>query len=388
MNLHEYQSKKILFKHGLPIPDGKVYKRISDLINIKKELKKQKSLVLKCQVHAGGRGKVGGVKIVYNFEEVCLFFKKWLGNKLITNQTDKNGQIVKKILIEKTTKFKKELYLAVLIDKNNYKITFIASTQGGIEIEKTAKKKPQSIYKTIIDHTTGPMLYQGRELGFKLGIENELIGKFTEIFIGLVNIFIKYDLELIEINPLVITEDKKLICLDSKMIVDNNALYRQKKLKKMNDISQQNLRECHALKWDLNYVQLNGNIGCMVNGAGLAMATMDIIKFNGGQPANFLDVGGNTNKEKVKEAFKIILSDKKINSVLVNIFGGIVRCDLIADGIIQAIKEIKVNIPIIIRLEGNNAELGIQKLKKSSLKIIVAKNLKDAAEQAVISSKV
>lgn len=388
MNLHEYQAKKILFKYGLPVQKGKVYEKMEDIKEIEKELKKQKSLVLKCQIHSGGRGKVGAVKIVNNTKQIRLFFEKWLGKKIITNQTDKNGQIVKKILIEKTTLFDKELYLAVLIDKNNAKITFISSTQGGMEIEKTAKKTPQSIYKVIIDYTIGPMPYQGRDLAFKLGIENQLIDKFVEIFIGLINIFIKYDLELIEINPLVITKDKKLICLDSKMIVDNNALYRQKKLKKMNDISQHNYREHSALKWDLNYVQLEGNIGCMVNGAGLAMATMDIIKQNGGEPANFLDVGGNTNKEKVKEAFKIILSDKKINSVLINIFGGIVRCDLIADGIIKAIKEIKVTIPIIVRLEGNNAKLGIEKLKNSYLKIIVAKNLKDAAKQAVTFSKV
>lgn len=387
MNLHEYQAKKILSENGLPIPKGYIIKKIEEIKNIKKELKKNKSLVLKCQIHAGGRGKVGGVKIVNDLNEINLFFKKWLNKKLITNQTDKNGQIVKKILIEQTTKFNKEIYVAVLIDKNLCKITFIASTQGGVEIEEIAKKTPELIKKVIIDHTIGPMEYQGRELGFKLGIENKLISKFVEIFTKLVNIFIKNDLELIEINPLVITEKEEFVCLDSKIIIDNNALYRQEKLKNMQDKYQQNKREYNASKWDLNYVQLNGNIGCMVNGAGLAMATMDMIKFNGGIPANFLDVGGNTNKEKVKEAFKIILSDKKINSILINIFGGIVRCDLIADGIIEALKEIKISIPIIIRLEGNNSEVGIKKLTNSSLNITVAKNLTDAAKKAIIASR-
>lgn len=387
MNLHEYQSKKILMKYKLPVPNGFVCTTLKEIKKAIKKINKKKKAVLKCQVHAGGRGKIGAVKIINNLEEAEIFYKKWFGKKLINNQTSQEGQTINKILVEEKTKYLEEFYLAVLIDRTIQKIIVITSKEGGMEIEKIANKKPNLIYKSIIDPFIGAMPYQARNLAFNLGLKGKLINQFIEIFIKLTNIFIKKDFELVEINPIVITQEKKLLFLDSKIIVDNNALYRQKKIRKMYDPSQENPKEVEASKWNLNYVPLNGNIGCIVNGAGLAMATMDMIKLHGGKPANFLDVGGSATKERVKEAFKIILSDKNIKTILINIFGGIVRCDLIADGIISAIKEITIKIPLVIRLEGNNCQLGMKKLVKSKLKISVAKNLTDAAIQSVSKSK-
>ena len=386
MNLHEYQVKQLLASHGLPVPTGYACKTAKEAEDATTKLGNS-PWVVKCQVHAGGRGKAGGVKVVDNRDEVRLFAENWLGKRLVTYQTDVHGQPVNQILVEAATDIDKELYLGAVIDCAIRRIVFMTSTEGGVEIEKVAEKTPGLIHKAIIDPLTGPMPYQGRELAFKLGLSGKQVEQFINIFIGLATIFLECDLALIEINPLVITKQGDLICLDGKLSVDSNALYRQVELQKMRDVSQEDPREAHASEWELNYVGLDGNIGCMVNGAGLAMGTMDIVKLHGGAPANFLDVGGGATKERVAEAFKIILSDENVKAVLVNIFGGIVRCDLIADGIIGAVKEIGVKVPVIVRLEGNNAELGAQKLADSGLKITVATSLTDAAEKAVAAAE-
>jgi succinyl-CoA synthetase beta subunit len=314
---------------------------------------------------------------------VRAFAAQWLGKNLVTYQTDKNGQPVSRILVESVTDIAKELYLGAVVDRGSRRIVFMASTEGGVEIEKVAHETPEKILKATIDPLTGAQPYQARELAFKLGLNAEQIKQFTQIFLGLAKLFVACDLSLLEINPLVITRAGNLHCLDAKLNIDGNALYRQPKLRDMHDPSQDDPREAHAAKWELNYVALDGNIGCMVNGAGLAMGTMDIVKLHGGMPANFLDVGGGATRERVTEAFKIILSDAKVKAVLVNIFGGIVRCDLIAEGIIGAVNEVGVKVPVVVRLEGNNAELGAKVLADSGLNIIAAKSLTDAAQQVV-----
>ncbi len=339
--------------------------------------------VVKVQVHAGGRGKAGGVVLAKSKEEIEAFALKWLGKNLVTYQTDAGGQPVNKLLVEECTDIESELYLGAVIDRSSQRVVFMASTEGGVEIEKVAHDTPEKILKAEIDPLVGAQPYQGRELAFKLGLEGDQIKQFTKIFLGLAKLFVENDLALLEINPLVITKAGNLHCLDAKVSIDGNAMYRQPRLKEMHDPSQDDERETHAAQWELNYVALDGNIGCMVNGAGLAMGTMDIVKLHGGAPANFLDVGGSANKERVTEAFKIILSDENVKAVLVNIFGGIVRCDIIADGIIGAVEEVGVKVPVIVRLEGNNAELGSKKLADSGLNIIAASSLTDAAESAV-----
>ncbi|MEE4251173.1 MAG: ADP-forming succinate--CoA ligase subunit beta, partial [Alcanivoracaceae bacterium] len=311
------------------------------------------------------------------------FAKKWLGQRLVTYQTDEHGQPVSKILVESCTDIAQELYLGAVLDRASRRIVFMASTEGGVEIEKVAHETPEKILKAAIDPLVGAQPYQAREIGFKLGLNAEQIKQFTKIFLGLAKLFEDNDLALLEVNPLVITKEGNLHCLDAKINLDGSALYRQPRLKAMEDPSQEDERERRAAEWELNYVALDGNIGCMVNGAGLAMATMDIIKLKGGAPANFLDVGGGATKERVTEAFKIILSDSNVKGVLVNIFGGIVRCDMIAEGIIGAVKEVGVKVPVVVRLEGNNAELGSQKLAESGLNIIAATGFNDAAEQVV-----
>ncbi|CAL1329001.1 ADP-forming succinate--CoA ligase subunit beta [Candidatus Providencia siddallii] len=382
MNLHEYQSKQLLLRYGIPTPIGYVCSSINEIVDVAKK-KCKAPWVLKCQVHAGGRGKSGGVKVTSNIDEVKMFAKKWFGKYLITYQTSEKGQLVNKILVESSTNIKKELYLGAIIDRSKNCIVFMATTEGGIEIEKVAKKTPELIYKINIDPLTGPMHFQGRQLAFKLGLIDKQVNQFSEIFVNLAKLFLKYDLTLAEINPLVINNLDNLICLDCKLDVDNNALYRQNELSNIYDESQGDSREIYASKYGLSYVALDGNIGCMVNGAGLAMGTMDIIKSYGGSPANFLDVGGGTTKERVTEAFKIILSDKNVKVIFVNIFGGIVRCDLISIGIIDALKESNITVPVVVRLDGNNAKLGLKKIKESGLNIIVTNNLIDAAKKAV-----
>ena len=382
MNLHEYQAKQLFAEYGLPVSEGIAAETVKEAVAAADVIGGDR-WVVKAQVHAGGRGKAGGVKLVTSRAEIEDFAREWLGNRLVTYQTDSNGQPVSRILVESVTNIAQELYLGAVIDRSTRRVVFMASTEGGVEIEKVAEETPEKILKAIIDPLTGAQPYQARELGFKLGLNAEQIKQFTKLFLGLSKLFHDYDLALLEINPLVITDEGSLHCLDGKINIDSNAMYRQKKLQGMHDPSQEDAREAHAARWDLNYVALDGNIGCMVNGAGLAMGTMDIVKLHGGQPANFLDVGGGATKERVVEAFKIILSDDKVEAVLINIFGGIVRCDLIAEGVIGAVEEVGVKVPVVVRLEGNNAELGSKLLADSGLNIIAATSLTDAAEQVV-----
>ena len=382
MNLHEYQGKQLFAEYGLPVSKGIAASTAEEAVAAADKIGGN-NWVVKAQVHAGGRGKAGGVKLVSSKSEIEDFANQWLGKNLVTYQTDANGQPVSKILVETCTDIAQELYLGAVVDRSTRRIVFMASTEGGVEIEKVAEETPEKILKAIVDPMTGAQPYQGRELAFKLGLEGVQVKQFVQIFLGLAKLFEERDLALLEINPLVITDEGNLHCLDAKIVIDSNAMYRQPALKEMHDPSQEDAREAHAASWDLNYVALDGNIGCMVNGAGLAMGTMDIVQLHGGSPANFLDVGGGATKERVVEAFKIILSDDNVKAVLINIFGGIVRCDLIADGVIGAVEEVGVTIPVVVRLEGNNAELGAKKLAESGLSIIAATSLTDAAKQAV-----
>ncbi len=382
MNLHEYQGKQLFAEYGLPVSKGYAVDTPEEAAEAASKIGGD-MWVVKAQVHAGGRGKAGGVKLVKSPEECKEFAANWLGKNLVTYQTDENGQPVSKILVETCTDIAEELYLGAVVDRSTRRIVFMASTEGGVEIEKVAEETPEKILKATIDPLTGPQPYQGRELAFKLGLSGDQIKQFVKIFMGLAQMFQDKDLALIEINPLVITEEGNLHCLDAKIGVDGNAIYRQKQLAEMHDPSQEDEREAHAAEWELNYVALDGNIGCMVNGAGLAMGTMDIVALHGGFPANFLDVGGGATKERVSEAFKIILSDENVKAVLINIFGGIVRCDLIAEGVIGAVEEVGVKVPVVVRLEGNNADLGKKLLADSGLNIIAADSLTDAAQQAV-----
>ena len=382
MNLHEYQGKQLFAEYGLPVSRGYAVDTPEEAVAAAEKIGGE-MWVVKAQVHAGGRGKAGGVKLVKKTAEIEAFAKQWLGQRLVTYQTDETGQPVSKILVETCTDIAEELYLGAVVDRSSRRIVFMASTEGGVEIEKVAEETPEKILRATIDPLAGAQPYQGRELAFKLGLSGDQIKQFVKIFIGLARMFEEKDLALIEINPLVITDDGNLHCLDAKIGVDSNALYRQPAVSKMHDPSQEDEREAHAAEWELNYVALDGNIGCMVNGAGLAMGTMDIVALHGGFPANFLDVGGGATKERVSEAFKIILSDDKVKAVLINIFGGIVRCDLIAEGVIGAVEEIGVEVPVVVRLEGNNAELGRKVLADSGLNIIAASSLTDAAQQAV-----
>ncbi|MGQ9426717.1 ADP-forming succinate--CoA ligase subunit beta [Gilvimarinus sp. F26214L] len=382
MNLHEYQAKQLFAEYGLPVSKGVAAETAAQAAAAADEIGGSK-WVVKAQVHAGGRGKAGGVKLVSSKQEIEDFANQWLGKNLVTYQTDENGQPVSRILVESCTDIARELYLGAVVDRSTRRIVFMASTEGGVEIEKVAEETPEKILKATIDPLVGAQPYQGRELAFKLGLEGKQVKQFTQVFLGLAKLFQDYDLALLEVNPLVVTDAGDIHCLDAKINIDGNALYRQPKLQEMHDPSQDDEREARAAKWELNYVALDGNIGCMVNGAGLAMGTMDIVKLHGGQPANFLDVGGGATKERVVEAFKIILSDENVKAVLINIFGGIVRCDLIAEGVIGAVEEVGVKVPVVVRLEGNNADLGAKKLAESGLNIIAATSLTDAAEQVV-----
>ena len=385
MNLHEYQGKALFADYGLPVSVGHAVDSAEEAVAAANKIGGA-IWVVKAQVHAGGRGKAGGVKLVDSADAVGAFATQWLGKNLVTYQTDEKGQPVSKILVEACTDVDQELYLGAVLDRASRRIVFMASTEGGVEIEKVAEETPEKILKAEIDPLAGPQPYQGREMAFKLGLKDHQVKQFVTIFMGLAKLFKDKDLALIEVNPLVITDAGNLHCLDAKVVADSNALYRHKDLQAMHDPSQEDAREAHAAEWDLNYVALDGNIGCMVNGAGLAMGTMDIVKLHGGAPANFLDVGGGATKERVTEAFKIILSDDNVKAVLINIFGGIVRCDLIAEGVIGAVEEVGVSIPVVVRLEGNNAELGRQVLADSGLNIIAATSLTDAAQQVVAAA--
>ena len=386
MNLHEYQAKALFKKFNMPVTESYVVDTAEKVVDLAEELNGKK-WVVKAQVHAGGRGKAGGVEVVDSYESIEKFANKWLGNNLVTFQTDDIGQPVNKILIESCSDIADELYLGAVIDRASQRLVVMASREGGIDIEEVASKNPEKIFKVAVDPLKGPNSIEANELATLLQLESSQVDQFIDLYLSLVNLFISKDLALLEINPLAITSEGNLLCLDAKINVDSNALYRQKEILAMRDISQEDQREALASEWDLSYVALEGNIGCMVNGAGLAMGTMDIIQIYGGSPANFLDVGGAADSKKVAEAFKIILSDNHVKAVLINIFGGIVRCDTIAEGIITAVKEIGVKVPVIVRLEGNNADLGSKILSDSSLNIISATSLEEAAQLVVKSSK-
>lgn len=386
MNLHEYQAKQLFAQYGLPVSKGVAASTPDEAADAADVIGGDR-WVVKAQVHAGGRGKAGGVKLVSSKEEIRQFAQDKLGTNLVTYQTDAKGQPVSKILVETCTDIDQELYLGAVVDRGTRRVVFMASTEGGVEIEKVAEETPEKILKAEIDPLVGAQPYQGRNLGYQLGLSNDQVKQFTKIFMGLAKLFEEKDISLIEVNPLVITNEGNLHCLDAKLVVDSNAVLRHPDLADMYDPSQEDERERRAAEWDLNYVALEGNIGCMVNGAGLAMATMDLIKLKGGQPANFLDVGGGATKERVTEAFKIILSDDSVQAVLVNIFGGIVRCDLIAEGVIGAVQEVGVKVPVVVRLEGNNADLGAKILSESGMNIIAATGFNDAAEKVVAAVK-
>jgi len=382
MNLHEYQAKALFRDYGMPTPIGNVATSADEAAEIATALSTDK-VVVKAQVHAGGRGKAGGVKLVDSADDAKKVAASLLGTNLVTFQTDAKGQPINTILVEETCNIARELYLGAVLDRASRRVTIMVSTEGGMNIEEVAAKTPEKILKIQINPITGVMPFQCRELAFGLGLEGVQIRQFTKILMGLGKLFIEKDLSLVEINPLVVTEEGDLLCLDGKINIDGSALYRHPELVELQDISQEDERELRAAEWDLNYVALDGNIGCMVNGAGLAMGTMDIIKLQGGDPANFLDVGGTATAERVAEAFKIILSDDKVKGILVNIFGGIVRCDLIAEGVIAAIKEVHINVPVVVRLEGNHATEGTALLNASGLDLMSATDLTDAANKIV-----
>ena len=385
MNLHEYQAKKLFADYGLPVSEGYAVDTADQAVAAAEKIGGTR-WVVKVQVHAGGRGKAGGVKLADSLDDVRAFADQWIGKRLVTFQTDEDGQPVSKIYVESCTDIETELYLGAVVDRGTRRVVFMASTEGGVEIEQVAEETPEKILKTMIDPFVGPQPYQGRELAFKLGLEGKQVQQFSALFMGLAKLFHELDCSLLEINPLVITETGDVHCLDAKVNIDGNALYRQKPIEAMRDLSQEDEREAQADEFNLNYVALDGNIGCMVNGAGLAMGTMDLVKLHGGNPANFLDVGGGATKEAVAEAFKIILSDDSVKAVLINIFGGIVSCATIAEGIIGAVQEVGVTVPVVVRFEGNNSDLGRQTLKESGLNIIPGESLVDAAEKAVAAA--
>ena len=383
MNLHEYQAKALLAKYGLPVQQGVVAMNAEAAASAFDQLG-GKFAVVKAQVHAGGRGKAGGVKVVKSREEAAAVAQELIGKNLVTYQTDVQGQPVNSVLVcEDMYPVQRELYLGAVIDRSTRRVTFMASSEGGVEIEEVAHNSPEKILKIIVDPLVGLLPFQARDVGFALGFDDKQIKEFTQLMLGAYQALIENDFALFEINPLAVRADGSFACVDAKIGLDSNAMYRHPDLALLRDKTQENARELRASEFDLNYVALEGNIGCMVNGAGLAMATMDIIKLYGGNPANFLDVGGGATKERVVEAFKIILSDESVKGVLINIFGGIVRCDMIAEAIIAAVKEVHVNVPVVVRLEGNNAELGAKLLDESGLSLISAQGLADAAQKVV-----
>ena len=382
MNIHEYQAKELLKKYGVKVLKGKVAFSNDEAVLAAKEIGGD-VWVVKAQIHAGGRGKGGGVKIAKSIEEVNDFSKNMIGMNLVTHQTGKVGKKVKRLYIEEGCDIKKELYIGVVLDRKTGRFTFMSSTEGGTEIEKVAEKNPEKIFHVAIDPALGLMPYQARQIAFSLGIKGNSIKLATKFILSLEKLVYETDASLVEINPLVETTDGEIIALDAKINFDDNALFRQSQIESMRDESEEEERELKASKFDLNYIKLDGVIGCMVNGAGLAMATMDIIKLKGSSPANFLDVGGGATGDRVKEAFKIIISDPDVNAILVNIFGGIMRCDIIAQGIIDAAKEINLKVPLVVRLEGTNVDLGKKILASSDVNIISASDLEDAAEKVV-----
>ncbi|MDI9347348.1 MAG: ADP-forming succinate--CoA ligase subunit beta [Methylacidiphilales bacterium] len=384
MNLHEYQCKELFRNNGIPVPQGTIIKNPNQVEHAIKSLSGSR-FVAKAQVHAGGRGKAGGVLVSDSITEIEQFCKKLLGTRLVTYQSGSDGQPVDTILIEEALSIQKEFYFGIVLDRSKRCLVAMASSEGGVEIEKVAEESPDKIVKEAIDPLVGFLPFQGRRLGFALGLTLDQVTQFTAITTKLVELYLKKDFSLLEINPLIETNLGTLLCADGKVTIDDNALFRQRDLEAINDTHQEKERERIAKEQDLSYISLDGNIGCMVNGAGLAMATMDIIKLHGGEPANFLDVGGTADAKRVANAFKIILSDSNVKAILVNIFGGIVKCDLIAEGIQNAMKEVSVNVPVTVRLQGTNAEQGLKMLSASGMKIITANSLEDAANKVVTS---
>ncbi len=382
MNIHEYQGKEVLRQYGVTTPNGKVAFSVDEAVEAAKELGSA-VCVVKAQIHAGGRGKAGGVKVAKNLEEVRKYAKEILGKVLVTHQTGPTGKEVKRLLIEEGCDIKKEYYVGLVLDRKTSRVVLMASEEGGTEIEEVAAKTPEKIFKEIIDPAIGLTGFQARRIAFAINIPKELINKAVKFMTGLYQAFIGKDCSIAEINPLVVTGDGQVMALDAKMNFDSSALFRHHDILAYRDLSEEDEKELAASKYDLNYVTLDGNIACMVNGAGLAMATIDIIKHYGGEPANFLDVGGSTNAEKVAEAFKIILSDQKVRGIFVNIFGGIVQCDAIAEGIVEAAKQVKITVPLVVRLEGTNVAKGKQILKESGISITVAESMADGAEKVV-----
>ena len=384
MNIHEHQAKALLKKFGAPVPNGVSGKSVEEILEKAKDLKTDK-FVLKAQIHAGGRGKAGGVKILDNIEELSKESRKLLGKKLVTHQTGPEGKVVKRLYVEESSKIEKEFYLSCLIDRSSSKIAFISSDQGGMDIEKVASDKPDKIFTTKVNLADHISEKDCESIIKAFKFDDNIKSKAISLIKSIYSLFIKTDANMVEINPLIITKEKKILCLDAKINFDDNALFRQSEIMELRDLSEEDPTEIEASKHDLSYIKLDGSIGCMVNGAGLAMATMDIIKLYGQEPANFLDVGGGASKEKVSEAFKIILSDKNVKGILVNIFGGIMRCDIIAEGVVTAAKEMNINVPLVVRLSGTNSEEGKKILDSSGLKIISASDLSDAAEKIINS---
>jgi succinyl-CoA synthetase beta subunit len=402
MKIHEYQAKEILKNYNVPVQDGIAIKDITEFDNAIQNLQQRgiSQFVVKSQIHAGGRGKgkiynpgnrdelilEGGVKFTLSADKAKEYARKMLGNLLVTHQTGPEGKIVRTLFIAEGLDYKKELYLGILLDRAVSKNVIMASTEGGVEIEKVAEETPEKIIKEWIDAAVGLQPFQARKLAFSLGLEGDSFKNFIKFIPSLYKAYIETDASLLEINPLIITNDNKIVALDAKVNIDDNALYRHKDLSELRDISEEDALEVEASKYGLNYIKLDGNVGCMVNGAGLAMATMDIIKFAGGMPANFLDVGGGASSDQVTHAFEILLMDKNVKAVLINIFGGILRVDTLANGVVEAANKTHIQLPIVLRLEGTNVEQGREILKRSGLNFIVAETMKDAAEKVVAAA--
>ncbi|MDQ0227622.1 ADP-forming succinate--CoA ligase subunit beta [Metabacillus niabensis] len=382
MNIHEYQGKELLRKYGVSVPNGRVAFSVDEAVEAAKELGTE-VVVVKAQIHAGGRGKAGGVKVAKNLDEVRTYAEEILGKTLVTHQTGPEGKEVKRLLIEEGCDIKKEYYVGLVLDRATSRVVLMASEEGGTEIEEVAEKTPEKIFKEVIDPAVGLQGYQARRIAFNINIPKELVGKAAKFMMGLYQVFVEKDCSIAEINPLVVTGDGNVMALDAKLNFDSNALYRNKDIVEYRDLEEEDPKEIEASKYDLSYISLDGNIGCMVNGAGLAMSTMDIIKYYGGEPANFLDVGGGATAEKVTEAFKIILSDQNVKGIFVNIFGGIMKCDVIAEGVVEATKQVGLEIPLVVRLEGTNVELGKKILNESGLNITSAESMADGAQKIV-----
>ncbi|CAH0119795.1 MULTISPECIES: ADP-forming succinate--CoA ligase subunit beta [unclassified Paenibacillus] len=382
MNIHEYQGKEVLKQYGVAVPEGKVAFTVDEAVEAAKQLGTP-VVVVKAQIHAGGRGKAGGVKVAKGLDEVRTYAEQILGKVLVTHQTGPEGKEVKRLLIEQGCDIKKEYYVGVVVDRGTGRVVMMASEEGGTEIEEVAAHSPEKIFKEVIDPAVGLQMFQARKLAYAIRIPDELVNKAVQFMMALYTAFVDKDCSIAEINPLVVTGDGNVMALDAKLNFDSNALYRHKDIQALRDLDEEDEKEIEASKFDLSYIALDGNIGCMVNGAGLAMATMDIIKYYGGDPANFLDVGGGATTEKVTEAFKIILSDEKVKGIFVNIFGGIMRCDVIANGVVEAAKQVGLDRPLVVRLEGTNVEIGKKILSESGLNIVAADSMADGAQKIV-----